>query len=189
MHLATEAVTGSTVSDAWLRTVLSVTDASDKRCHHAVTRIVQPDAHVPAIRAAADWLSGRLGYPSIDTVANTIFPEELAATCTDHEELTDRYRRIYELIRGLDKANRRGTYFGRDGWPGGISPPGSHRSRREPRGSPGSCHPGHQTRGTEGAHFQCANMRGYRAVMPRQHSSAFFLARSRLYFLRIQRTR
>jgi hypothetical protein len=113
MHLATEAVTGSTVSDAWLRTVISVNDAPDKRCHHAVTRIAQPDTHVPAIRAAADWLSERLGYPAIDTVANTIFPEELAATCTDHEELTDRYRRIYELVRELDKANRRGTYFGR----------------------------------------------------------------------------
>src|SRR6266536_4362992 len=26
-------------------------------------------------------------------------------------------------------------------WPGGVAPPGSRRSRREPLGSPGSCHP------------------------------------------------
>ena len=75
------------------------------------------------------------------------------------------------------------------GWPGGIAPPGSHRSRRDSLPSPGSCPPGHQTRATEGTHVQCANIRGYRAVIPRQHSMAFFSARSRRYFVRIQRTR
>lgn len=113
MHLATEAITGNTVSDAWLRTVMSVNDAPDQRCYHTVTRIAQPDTQVPEIRTAADWLSERRGYPEINTVANTIFPEALAATCADHEELTDRYRRIYGVVRELDKANRRGTYFGR----------------------------------------------------------------------------
>jgi hypothetical protein len=75
------------------------------------------------------------------------------------------------------------------GWPGGIAPPGSHRSRRDSLPSPGSCPPGHQTHETEGVHIQCANMRGYRATIPRQHSMAFLSARNRLYFLRIQRTR
>lgn len=113
MHLATEAITGTSVSDAWLRTVISVNAIPGQRCYHAVTRIAQPDAQVPEIRAAADWLSERRGYPAINTVANTIFPEALAVTCTDHEELTERYRRIYGIVRDLDKANRRGTYFGR----------------------------------------------------------------------------
>src|SRR5271167_4716646 len=75
------------------------------------------------------------------------------------------------------------------GWPGGIAPPGSHRSRRDSLPSPGSCPPGHQTHETEEVHAQCANMRGYRATIPRQHSMAFLSARNRLYFLRIQRTR
>ena len=75
------------------------------------------------------------------------------------------------------------------GWPAGISPAGSHRSRRDSLPSPGSYHLVHQTRATEGTHIQCANRRGYRSVIPRQHSMAFFSARSRLYFLRIQRTR
>lgn len=75
------------------------------------------------------------------------------------------------------------------GWPAGISPAGSHRSRRDSLPSPGSCHLVHQTRATEGTHIQCANRRGCRSVIPRQHSMAFFSARSRLYFLRIQRTR
>ena len=76
---------------------------------------------------------------------------------------------------------------GEVGWPGGTSPPGSHRSVRKPLDLYGSCHPGLQDHWTEGTHFQCANIRGYLPVIPCQHSRAFFLPRSRLYFLRIQR--
>src|SRR5664279_525027 len=75
------------------------------------------------------------------------------------------------------------------GSPGGIAPPGSHRSRRDNLSSPGSCHPRHQTDGAEGTQIQCANRRGDRVVIPRKHRKAFFFARSRLYCLRIQRTR
>src|SRR5450759_3028663 len=71
----------------------------------------------------------------------------------------------------------------------GISAPGSRRSRRNSLPLPGSCHPDHQTDGTEGTHSQCANRRGARLTIPRQHRKAFFFARSRLYFLRIHRTR
>jgi hypothetical protein len=72
------------------------------------------------------------------------------------------------------------------GWPGGVAPPGSHRSRREPLGSPGSCRPGHQA-----ARFHCqwANMPGSRRVMPSQHRLAFLDPCSRLCFLRSQRIR
>ena len=72
------------------------------------------------------------------------------------------------------------------GWPGGIAPPGSHRTVREPLGSHGSCHPGHHAaRVTD----QCANSRGYLLVIPCQHAKALVNARNRLYFLRIQRNR
>ena len=71
----------------------------------------------------------------------------------------------------------------------GISARGSHRSVRKPLGLYGSCHSVHQTLGTEGTQIQCANIRGNRSTIPRQHRSAFPFARSRLYFLRIQRIR
>ena len=73
------------------------------------------------------------------------------------------------------------------GWPGGVSPPGSHRSVREPLDSYGSCHPDHHQ--AEGTHFQCANRRGYLSVISRSLAWAFFAPCSRLYFLRIHRTR
>ena len=70
------------------------------------------------------------------------------------------------------------------GWPGGIAPPGSHRSRREGLPSPGSCHLDHQ-KPTHQAHW--AKSLGYWLVIRRQHALAFRNARSRRYFLRSQR--
>jgi hypothetical protein len=72
------------------------------------------------------------------------------------------------------------------GWPEGIAPSGSHRSVRKPLDLHGSCHPGPQAPET---HFQCANMRGYRSVISRSLLLALFDPCSRLYFLRIQRTK
>ncbi|PWU50081.1 carbonate dehydratase [Micromonospora sp. S4605] len=72
------------------------------------------------------------------------------------------------------------------GWPGGISPPGSHRTVRNSLPLHGSCHPDHQKRGV---HAQWAKSLGYWRVMRCQHCWAFLNGRSRLYFLRIQRTR
>src|SRR5450759_4191185 len=50
----------------------------------------------------------------------------------------------------------------------GISAPGSRRSRRNSLPLPGSCHPDHQTDGTEGTHSQCANRRGARLTPGRR---------------------
>jgi len=113
MHLATDSVSGGSMSEAWLRTVTAVNLAPGRRYHHTVTRIARPAAERTEVRAAADWLSAELDYPTIDTVANTIFPQAVAETSDDHEELSDRYRAMYDTIRALDKANRKGTYFGR----------------------------------------------------------------------------
>ena len=50
----------------------------------------------------------------------------------------------------------------RVGWPEGVSPSGSHRTRRDSLPSPGSCHPAHQADVTQ---RQCRNMRGYPEVI------------------------
>jgi len=113
MNLATEMFGGSTVSDAWLRTVAAVNNAQGRRLYHCVTRIAWPTTEEAEVRAAADWLSDQLAYPAIDTVANTIFPQAVGDTSAGHEQLANRYRGIYDSIRAFDKANRHGTYFGR----------------------------------------------------------------------------
>jgi hypothetical protein len=74
----------------------------------------------------------------------------------------------------------------RVGWPGGISPPGSHRSVRDSLPSHGSYHPGHQN---EWTHRHCAKNSGSRCVTAFHQARAFLKVLSRLYFFRAQRTR
>lgn len=113
MTLAQDQVQGATVSEAWLNAVHIVDAAPERRLFHLVTRIGDPVTEEPLIRAAADTLLHDLDLAPVDTVANTIFPAQLAAACTGPDELARRYRRIYKVLRRLHKSNRKGTYFGR----------------------------------------------------------------------------
>lgn len=113
VNTAQETLGGDTISEAWMNTVLALGQLPDGIAYHSVTRIVRPTQEDPDIRASADELSAALGYLSIETVANTIFPEQLAASCVDHHELTRRYRAMYPILRSLSTRNRNGTYFGR----------------------------------------------------------------------------
>lgn len=112
MNIATEMITGGTISEAWMRAVQAVDEMPARTTCHLVTRIARPTEQ-SEIRTAADDLTSQLGYPTIETVANTIFPEELARACRDHTELGHRYRTMYPTLRSLVRANRDGTYFGR----------------------------------------------------------------------------
>ncbi|WP_425173898.1 transposase family protein [Mycobacterium sp.] len=66
------------------------------------------------------------------------------------------YRRPYATYTDAFDAARALFFFsiswGFVGWPGGISPPGSHRTVRNSLPLHGSCCPGHQTRGTQLTH-------------------------------------
>ena len=70
------------------------------------------------------------------------------------------------------------------GSPGGIAPPGSHRSRRDSLPSPGSSHPVIQAMVV---HCQWLRRVGSRVTTPFHHAMARLNARSRLYFLRAHR--
>lgn len=113
MSIAQETVHGGTVSDAWLNAVVAVNAVPGQTSFHLVTRIEDPLAEQPRIRAAADGLLAELGHSPITTVANTIFPAQMAVTSRDHVHLGARYRRMYPTVRRLHRDNRRGTYFGR----------------------------------------------------------------------------
>lgn len=115
MSIAQEPVRGATISDAWLNAVIAADGAVDRDhgLFHLVTRIDDPTTEQPRIRAAADNLISGLRYEPIDTVANTIFPQQMAATSRDPGHLAQRYRRAYPTLRRLDRRNRFGTYFGR----------------------------------------------------------------------------
>ena len=74
----------------------------------------------------------------------------------------------------------------RVGWPGGIAPPGSHRTVRDSLPSHGSYHPVGKN---SFIHIQCANSRESRAVTPFHHTSARLKACNRLNFFRAHRIR
>jgi hypothetical protein len=111
--LAQDQAHGSTMSEAWLNAVEVVDAAPERRLFHLVTRINDPVTEEPRIRAAADTLLRDLDLAPVDTVANTIFPAQLAATTAGPGELAQRYWRMYPTLRRLHKSNRKGTYFGR----------------------------------------------------------------------------
>jgi thymidylate synthase len=113
MMLAQDQVHGATVSEAWMNAVQAVDATPKRRLFHLVTRVSDPVTEEPRIRAAADTLLHDLDLAPVDTVANTIFPAELAASSAGPGELAQRYRRLYPTLRRLHKSNRRGTYFGR----------------------------------------------------------------------------
>jgi hypothetical protein len=101
------------LSTAWLKTLGAVLAAPTSSHFHVVTRIGDSTSEDPDIRAAADQLLDDLGLDSIETVANTIFPAQMAATSASPESLVDRYRAVLPELRRLHRNNRSGTYFGR----------------------------------------------------------------------------
>jgi hypothetical protein len=72
------------------------------------------------------------------------------------------------------------------GWPGGISPPGSHRTERD---SLPSLRSSHLICQNSGLHAQWANSAGSRFMSPFHQDLARLNALNRLNFLRAQRTR
>ncbi|MGW6638256.1 hypothetical protein [Streptomyces cyaneofuscatus] len=113
MHTFT--VDAPDISRAWLEACTRLAQAPGKKAFHTVVRIADPLAEDPYLRAELDRVrAARTKEPlyPIDTVVNTLFPVGLAATCSTHEELTDRYRAFYPRLREV-RRNTHGTYFGR----------------------------------------------------------------------------
>jgi hypothetical protein len=67
----------------------------------------------PRIRAELDALLAREGMQTVDTVANTIFPNSLWNPAADRRVLFERYRRIILRLRKASRKNNRGIYFER----------------------------------------------------------------------------
>lgn len=101
------------LSTAWRRTTDLVGRSADRKAFHSVTVIDSPLSEDGGIRAAVDELLAHLGLPSVDTVANTIFPRGLADSSANPAELTARYLQMYPRLKKLNRDNARGTYFGR----------------------------------------------------------------------------
>lgn len=106
-------VEGQGIATAWMRAVRKLDEIPDRRAIHTVVRISDPLQDDPNTHADLDRVLDRLGLQPVETVANTIFPADLAARCRDHAHLVSRYLAMYDIVRKLSPKNRWGTYFGR----------------------------------------------------------------------------
>lgn len=106
------AVTSTTLSRAWLQTVLAINDLPSRSAVHVTTRILDPTLEESPIRQACDELLETLGLPSAERVANTLFPHAAAERIGDPARLAEHYRGIYPRIKKF-RPNASGTYFGR----------------------------------------------------------------------------
>lgn len=104
---------GQGIATAWIRAVRKLGELPDHRAFHTVVRIGDPLRDGPDTHAGLDRVLERLGLQPVETVANTIFPADLAARSRDYAHLVSRYRAMYGTVRKLSPKNKWGTYFGR----------------------------------------------------------------------------
>lgn len=106
-------VVHDTISGAWLNTVRHLRSHEGEEFDLVVTTAdPTPATCDPMVTAVLDDMLERKGWQRVATVANTIFPAELAATSRDREHLYARYRALLPRLRRQAK-NRRGIYFER----------------------------------------------------------------------------
>lgn len=107
-------IKGDTITAAWI----SATDhlrLHGREAYDLVTEIADPTPGRAdeAMISEVDALLRRKGYATVGTVANTIFPAQLARTARDRAHLYERYGAIYPRVRRTLRKNGKGTYFGR----------------------------------------------------------------------------
>ncbi len=112
MTLATDQIREQSISAGWAETARALMQSKNRSLYHLVTRISNPEQEDAAIRTGIDGLLERKNLPRIGTVANTIFPVELAQSSRDVEHLSSRYRELYPRLKRFP-GSQRGTYFGR----------------------------------------------------------------------------
>lgn len=115
----TDLIEGKNLSHVWSKVFLKVIDAPKKECQSILVRLSEIDKkEIPedlGISAALDECLLSTENQSIQTVANTIFPEKLwVISGYDRERLYNMYLRNFPRIKALcSSKNNRGTYFKR----------------------------------------------------------------------------
>ncbi|MGC7102749.1 hypothetical protein ACPZ19_49465 [Amycolatopsis lurida] len=106
-------IRGQHCGQVWAQAVARLLAAPQRKVVHQIIQITDPGVEDPLVRAEVEKLLAARGLDPVSTVVNTLFPAEMARTSTGPEHLAARYRAIYPRIRAENRANKRGTYFGR----------------------------------------------------------------------------
>jgi hypothetical protein len=112
-----EALAGLDTATAWLAAARHLANQPRYECYDLAVTIEDPLAEEVTVSEAYRDLLAQLDLPSIETVANTIFPDLLWQVAGSRSLLYERYLRMMPRLRRFPK-NRNGTYFGRlVSWP------------------------------------------------------------------------
>jgi thymidylate synthase len=119
-----ELISADSLSTAWLRAARSLavrgSSARSREAWDLAVEIGRPLDEEPQIREGLDEILDRAGLQNVETVANTIFPQQLWLTSHERARLYARYDRLLPRLRRFDK-NVRGLYFDRlTHWPPGV---------------------------------------------------------------------
>jgi hypothetical protein len=106
-------VSGNSLTDAWRGATGHLLPAPGGELYDLVVEVRDPSSADPLVLQAVDDHLAAIGYQSLRSVANTIFPAALAARSASRDELYARYERLLPRLRHRDARNRRGTYFAR----------------------------------------------------------------------------
>ena len=106
------------VSRAWGRALQTVARSGRKEMVPLTVAITGADteevlSEPGAIRSELDLVLAARRKQTVETVANTIFPDSLWNPALPRQEFFDRYMTIYPRLQKRWGANRRGTYFQR----------------------------------------------------------------------------
>lgn len=107
-------VTEKTITHTWLSALSLLRNSPGGELYDLLVEMQEPaslDVHDPVV-ARLDSLLARKGCFDTETVANTIFPAELARQSADREGLYQRYAQILPRLKRLSP-NRHGLYFAR----------------------------------------------------------------------------
>lgn len=102
-------IVGNNVSEAWLK-ASHYLDQVGGKSYNLIVQVLNPVDEEIRIRTAVNEKFQR--YPSIETVASTIFPRGLWDPNAPREVFYKRFNNCYPSIRKI-KSNNTGTYFGR----------------------------------------------------------------------------
>ena len=125
----------TSLSEAWLLALEQTLDSPSGRMAHLMMTVTQPGAEIQCVRHGIDRELEQINEQSVDTVAETIFPQslypdpgfdwhpelpadQLHSMDQAANDLYNSYVSILPLLRTV-QANRMGTYFSRMiSWPG-----------------------------------------------------------------------
>lgn len=106
-------IIGDNISIAWIRAIDYLLKQGRHECYNLLVEITNPLTESEEINNSLNRVLEARGNQCIETVANTIFPNELYLNSDNREVFYSKYFSIVKRLRKIHSKNRYGIYFER----------------------------------------------------------------------------